>query len=662
MVRRIAVYGKGGIGKTTVSSNLSRSLAHMGYSVMQIGCDPKHDSVRLLTDGAMETMMDYCRRVPPSRRQREDIVRTGREGVLCVEAGGPEPGFGCAGKGIITTFHVLESLGADGSDRDFVIYDVLGDVVCGGFAMPMREAYSDSIILVTSGEPMSLYAANNILRGTLGFGTERVLGIVLNRRGIEGEEEMVKRFSDSVGIPIIADIPRSDNLLEADRQRRTVLDHYPNSEESSAFLQLASIVSSNQEMHSAKPLTDDQFDRLLLTGSAGGPGEYVRPEPIKATGSTPWGIRRIGMGPTAAVREASKVVDVPIVIHGPASCIHAMGDVAFDELVRDSSSIPCIVTGSRMDRCDCIYGGLDSLRNTLESLRSEGHDRVSIVTTCVSGIIGDDLQSFMTEWNRDHPDCIATVIDAGRAESGGDAHMDVLEAMASLIIPTESKDENTAVIVDDNFIELNRGSNGSYAESLFKSMGMKVLPGFLDRCSVTDIESLGRVSLAVFGEKTDCNLHLRSILESKGIRFMDSPLPRGYHQTVDWMKELGEITGKQSLSNEIIRNMTSEYNEAIESARATLKGRTITIVSRMPCDCEWIADTLRDAGASVQISETDNECDLRIGGNRSDSNIRFMPLPESTVSNRASIDLLRRASNVISADMSLGWKNWGGSR
>jgi nitrogenase iron protein len=229
---RLAIYGKGGIGKSTIPANLSAAWAAARQRVLQVGCDPKRDSTRLLLGGRqLNTVMDYLRAVPPGQQSLTDIVAPGYAGVHCVEAGGPEPGVGCAGRGILSTFALLERLGLNLTDYDLVLYDVLGDVVCGGFAVPLRPAYTDHICLVTSGEFMSIYAANNILRGVANYEgeTPRFAGIILNCRGVSDEIERVRRFAAAVEAPVLAVIPRHELFRQAEEKGRTIIQDFPDS-------------------------------------------------------------------------------------------------------------------------------------------------------------------------------------------------------------------------------------------------------------------------------------------------------------------------------------------------------------------------------------------------------------------------------------------------
>ncbi len=241
--KKIAVYGKGGIGKSTICSALSLALAERGLKVMQIGCDPKADSTISLRGGrALKTVLAAMRE-NRNGFALEDVVCEGEGGVVCVEAGGPLPGLGCAGRGIITALEKLKALGAYGRySPDVVLYDVLGDVVCGGFSMPMRSGYADEVYIVTSGENMSIYAAANIASALEGFrqrGYASLGGIILNRRDVRDEEEKVRTLSGDFHTEIAGDIPLSERIREADASQRSVMALFPDSPEAGRFRALS---------------------------------------------------------------------------------------------------------------------------------------------------------------------------------------------------------------------------------------------------------------------------------------------------------------------------------------------------------------------------------------------------------------------------------------
>lgn len=242
-MKKYAIYGKGGIGKSTVTSHLAAALAAQGYKVMQIGCDPKADSTsNLLGEKTLIPVTNYLR-THEEYPALDDIMVQGYGGVWCVEAGGPTPGIGCAGRGIITTFNLLENLEAfETCQPDYVLYDVLGDVVCGGFAAPIRDNYADEVLIVTSGEKMSLFAAHNINAAVKNF-EERdyatVRGIILNSRNVEDEQKIVADFAEKEGLDIVGIVPRDKNIQIYENQNMTTIEGDRNLPISQTFMELA---------------------------------------------------------------------------------------------------------------------------------------------------------------------------------------------------------------------------------------------------------------------------------------------------------------------------------------------------------------------------------------------------------------------------------------
>lgn len=240
---KIAIYGKGGIGKSTITANLSAAFAKLGKRVVQIGCDPKADStINLLGGKPLKPVMDMLRD-DEEPENLEDVSARGFGDVLCIETGGPTPGMGCAGRGIIATFNLLEELELVETEKpDVILFDVLGDVVCGGFAAPIREGYAEKVLIVTSGEKMALYAANNICTAVEQFkdrGYASVYGVVLNHRNVPDEDEKVAEFATENGLEIVGNIPRSNMINDCEDRGVTVIEGAPDSPIAARFTALA---------------------------------------------------------------------------------------------------------------------------------------------------------------------------------------------------------------------------------------------------------------------------------------------------------------------------------------------------------------------------------------------------------------------------------------
>ena len=268
-MRKVAIYGKGGIGKSTTTQNTVAGLIEMGRKVMIVGCDPKADSTRLMLGGmAQKSVLDTLREEGEDV-ELDDIRKEGYGGVLCVESGGPEPGVGCAGRGIITSINMLESLGAydESGELDYAFYDVLGDVVCGGFAMPIRDGKAQEIYIVVSGEMMAMYAANNISKGIRKFaqsGDVRLGGLICNSRMVDNEQEMIAQFAEKLGTHMIHYVPRHNDVQRAEINRKTVIAWNPEAEQADEYRALARAIDGNKNFVIPTPMEIEELEALLM--------------------------------------------------------------------------------------------------------------------------------------------------------------------------------------------------------------------------------------------------------------------------------------------------------------------------------------------------------------------------------------------------------------
>ncbi len=274
--RNIAIYGKGGIGKSTTTSNISAALADMGLTVMQIGCDPKSDSTNNLRGGAsIPSVLDAIR--SGKKVEVEDIVHEGFGGVLCIEAGGPEPGVGCAGRGIIAAIELLRQKKVfELFKPDVVLYDVLGDVVCGGFSVPIREGVAEQVYTVTSADFMAVYAANNLFKGIRKYansGGALFSGVIANSVVLDVQREIIDDFAAKTSTTIAGYIPRSPTITRSELRGQTAVEYDPDSEQAEKYRILARTILGNEERYVPKPLEADELkawaeswsDRLLET-------------------------------------------------------------------------------------------------------------------------------------------------------------------------------------------------------------------------------------------------------------------------------------------------------------------------------------------------------------------------------------------------------------
>lgn len=609
---QLAVYGKGGIGKSTMSANISLMLAQRGHRVMQIGCDPKHDSTRLLLGGGSQrTVLDYVREVPEGDRRLEDVMVEGSGGVLCIESGGPEPGIGCAGRGILTAFETIGRLGADRAGADVRLYDVLGDVVCGGFAVPLREENADGVIIVTSGEFMALYAANNIMKGIRRFTPERprLIGIVLNSRGVEGEEETVCRFAAATGTRVIATVPRDRLFASAEAAGRTVCELFPGSDAAKAVdavVDRIEDVISGAGMDIPSPLDDDQLSDLAA-GKEIRPGRRNAVDLPACPGCARSTSRRqkYSCASCGAVMALARLRDSAVIIHGPRSCAYLM-DSAYLSTVADlytggvyDDPMPDNIYCTCMDDSAAIFGGADSLRGTMESAYADGFREVAVVTTCVSGMIGDDCDAVARGFRSSHPDVGTTVLSTDGVINGD--YLEGTDAAVSELIrsidPSVGPVPGEVNLIGASFFDLQCPDAAAELRRMLGVFGLRVNCRLLDDTTMGSVRGFCRGTVDILLNEDRASDFEDRVAARLGRSRERVRLPTGPYEYAGWLRRMSEVTGIPCEAEEDwARSMTSRF---MEDHRDVFEGRRIVLSTVIPRNMDWLVDVLTDMGAVI---------------------------------------------------------------
>ena len=651
-MKQIAVYGKGGIGKSTLSANISAALSLNNKRILQIGCDPKHDSTKLLMRGlSIPTVLDYIKTKSPLEYRKSDILFEGFGKIGCIEAGGPKPGVGCAGRGIITAFELLETLRIK-DNYDMIVYDVLGDVVCGGFAVPIRREYSDSIFIVTSGEYMSLYAANNILRGIQNYDENRprLLGILYNSRNVKNEDDRVYKFAEAVKLPVFARIPRDDIFARAEKANVTVLELTQNEKNPVAdiFKGIAKRICEGTEHFAANPLTDDELEALILSNegaitkashsATSSPKQEEEDtfscscetaEPCEAcTGissgqeestsdyDAPYLSKNVirdeplhGCAFNGAMTMSSNLKDAVILAHSPKSCtylsiqtISSAGRRTLFERgnILPSSLIPNVLS-TDMSETDMVFGGSENLLSKVKSVLNSKSPppAIVIVSSCPSGIIGDDIDdalSLSTERTK-----IVTVKAEGNLT--GDYLQGMLMAYTSLakqiIDRRAEKRERTVNIVFEKVVARNTEMNFQRLNTFLARMNISVNCRFLCNTSYASLRDFCSAELNLLAYRDYTGKILEDFfIKEYGASFFEKQFPIGFKETSDWLLALGKRFDASDEAKSIISENEFIYQNRIKSVRPKLEGKKLMIITYNH-ELDWILNAALDCGMKI---------------------------------------------------------------
>ena len=613
----LALYGKGGIGKSTVSANLSAALAAAGSRVLQVGCDPKHDSTRLLLGGgSLPTVLDYLRTVPKEKERLEAVLRRGWGNIGCVEAGGPKPGVGCAGRGIITAFEFLERHRAK-ADFDILIYDVLGDVVCGGFAVPIRREYADAVFLVTSGEFMALYAANNILRGIRNFDGEearRAAGIIFNERNLAGEAERVERFARAVGLPIVARVPRSEAFARGEEAGKPLLALEGFPEEKAVFARLAEKIRGGLTLYEARPLEDEILEEAVLRGgSAQVPAKAVerekgpeeeKPAPVQAPAAGQPRMPLYGCAFNGAATTAVHLTDAAVIAHSPRSCaFYTWQNISspgrrnlFNRGILMPSAISPGFETTEIGHAEAVFGGVEKLRTQVERALERKPGAVVVISSCVSGIIGDDLLSLERLSTPETP-VIAVPADG---VIGGDYMEGIRLCLHTLAEKLVRRDAplrpRTVNLIGEVGVSNNTEVDYQTLRRLLGGMGISIGCRFLGDCTAEELRNLLSAPLNLLATDSQDNLELKAWLETEyGCRFKPGCLPIGFRATRDYLLELGDFFGCREEAEALVAREEAAYRREIETLRPLLRGKRV-LMTTINANLDWLLDAAEDCG------------------------------------------------------------------
>lgn len=604
---KLAVYGKGGIGKSSISSNLSYILSTRGLKVLHVGCDPKHDSTRLLTDGVPQsTFMDSL-----LDKEKSAVITEGSNGVYCMECGGAEPGIGCAGKGMTAMFNYISE--NTPADTDVRVCDVLGDVVCGGFSVPMRRNNVDGIVIIVSEEFMSIYAANNILRGIENLnGTPCVLGMVVNSREPQ-DSGRIESFSRATGIRILGTVNRSGVFSKAESAGKTVSELFPSSPSYKELAHLADIVQEAMfgklGPQAARPLSD----RAMMQIAAG--EEVTDTDPPKVRTSCSFDsfdrernvvYRGEFVMPACTSHGAfellSYLTDAAMILHGASNCAfldeYAWNRESYWTSFATGDPRRCNIYSTCLSERTVFTGDVESLKSTIRRAAADGFRYIFIVPTCTSEIIGTDISGIAETAEREGVSVIPVSGDRSFLTSKWGSYTGAALALAGLM------DWNAETVPGTvSFLGMDpyprRSENIDYMDSLLAAFGLRHNH---DMVSVETVDEMRKVTGSQYLISVGRSFHTKRITEAIAGRrdILHLKALNGMRGVREWCEALGKMTGKEKEAKGYLRKEQELYESEMAPIRRKTEGRKVVIYSGYDDEyLDWHIDVLLDLGMEV---------------------------------------------------------------
>jgi nitrogenase iron protein len=632
-LRAIAFYGKGGIGKSTTLSNVIAALSAKGKNVLQIGCDPKHDSTRLLLGGFTQTtVLEQLNTT--GAVSLEQVMLTGYKGVKCIESGGPEPGVGCAGRGIIQTLQLLQDQGLDTKQFDYVFFDVLGDVVCGGFGVPMREGYADEVYIVTSGEIASLYAANNIAKGLLRFASRhgKLGGIIGNQRGTKNEREVISAFAKRIGTEMVAFIPRSNLVATGELCSQTIMELAPDTELAQVYMSIAEHIESHNKAVVPKPLSGVELEEFLREYCYDSktivkpviPQAPVNCQPQNASGlpkpepkpvcqpntAPPVCVVKINREPvqgcslSGAYNVVSQLKDAVALMYSPQGCSYIsfcthLNHCSF--LYSDSRYLTNLLC-TDMRETDVIFGGTKNLKQTLMRLQNRFPEKtVFVITSCPAGIIGDDVDSVITSLSSGTHRVLRVSSDG---VLGGDYYSGVVNAyrlIAKEFIDTTICPEDDVVnLIGEQTLATTADQNFYAINQIIEGLGVQINCRFVRHTSLKELKNFKKAKINIPFNHDPAVLDLTKFLNTAyDTETLDVPLPIAFGETSEFVRTVAKRFGKEALGEEIIKAAKKTYDCQLASLKTFFAGKKVLIFNSYGSNIDWLISTLLDLDVEI---------------------------------------------------------------